>query len=127
MNVNIADAALSCILVFFLVPRLGLYGYIISIYATEILNTTLSLIGMFSSTKTKPAISHQLIAPLICIFVTGLVSTFILTNIHHPFPPYIELTLHAILIGVIYIISLLITKAIGREENEVIYYSFKKS
>ena len=126
MNVNIADAALSCVLVFFLVPRLGLYGYIISIYATEILNTTLSLIGMFSATKTRPKVAHQLISPLICITLTGILSNLILKNIHHPFPPTVELCIHVLLICIIYIITLLITKTVGREENEVIRYSLKK-
>lgn len=126
MNVNIADAALSCVLVFFLVPRLGLYGYIISIYATEILNTTLSLIGMFSATKTKPKVIHQLLSPLLCILLTGMISKLILKNIYHPFPPGIELSIHVVLICLIYIVMLLITKTIGHEENEVIHYSLKK-
>ena len=126
MNVNIADAALSCVLVFFLVPRLGLYGYIISIYATEILNTTLSLIGMFSATKTKPQVIHQLLSPLLCITITGIISNVILKNIHHPFPPTVELCIHVILICLIYLVTLLVSKTIGHEENEVIYYSFKK-
>ncbi len=126
MNVNIADAALSCVLVFFLVPRLGLYGYIVSIYATEILNTTLSLIGMFSSTKTKPKIKHQLLSPLLCIILSGVVSSFILENINHPFSPVIELCLHISLVTILYFVMLLVTKTIGKEENEVIYYSLKK-
>ena len=126
MNVNIADAALSCVLVFFLVPRLGLYGYVISIYATEILNTTLSLIGMFCATKTKPRVVHQLLSPLLCMTLTAIISSVILSNVNHPFSPTVELIVHAILITFIYIIMLLATKTIGHEENEVIYYSFKK-
>ena len=126
MNVNIADAALSCVLVFFLVPRLGLYGYIISIYATEILNTTLSLIGLFCATKTKPQIVHQLLSPLLCIILTAIISKVILGNINHPFSPVTELIIHIILISIIYIVTLLATKTIGHEEKEVIYYSFKK-
>lgn len=126
MNVNIADAALSCVLVFFLVPRLGLYGYIISIYATEILNTTLSLIGMFTATKTKPRVVHQVLSPFLCIALTGMISTLILKNINHPFPPTVELCIHVILICLIYIVMLLVTKTIGNEESEVIHFSFKK-
>ncbi len=126
MNVNIADAALSCVLVFFLVPRLGLYGYIISIYATEILNTTLSLIGMFRATKTKPKILHQLISPLLCIAITSFVSGVILDNINHPFSAVTELCIHIVLIALIYIVTLLITRTIGKEEAEVIRYSLKK-
>ena len=126
MNVNIADAALSCVLVFFLVPRLGLLGYIISIYATEILNTTLSLIGMFCATGAKPKVVHQVLSPLLCMTLTWIISKVILDNINHPFSPTVELIIHIILISIIYVVMLLFTKTIGSEENEVIYYSFKK-
>lgn len=126
MNVNIADAGLSCILVYFLVPRLGIYGYVISIYATEILNTTLSLIGMFRSTKTKPRVFHQFFSPILCIIPTGIISCLILANINHPFHSVTELSLHASLIIIIYVISLLLTRTIGKEESEVIHYSLKK-
>ena len=126
MNVNIADAATSCIMVFFLVPRLGIYGYVISIYATEILNTTLSLIGMFLSTKTKPLVFHQLVSPLLCIGVTGVISCFILSKINHPFNDTAELCLHIALMLLVYIITLLITKTVGKDESEVIKFSLKK-
>ncbi len=126
MNVNIADAGLSCILVYFLVPRLGIYGYVISIYATEILNTTLSLIGMFLSTKTRPRVFHQFVSPLLCIIPTGIISCLILANINHPFHSITELCLHVSLIIIIYGVTLLLTRTIGKEESEVIHYSLKK-
>ena len=126
MNVNIADAGLSCILVYLLVPQLGIYGYVISIYATEILNTTLSLIGMFLSTKTRPRVFHQLISPLICIIATGIISCIILSNVNHPFHSVTELCLHILLIIIIYGVTLLLTRTVGKEESEVIHYSLKK-
>lgn len=43
MIINILDLALSTSFIYFLVPKLGLLGYIISIYMSEVLNFTISL------------------------------------------------------------------------------------
>ena len=126
MIVNIADAGTACIIIFLLTPRLGIYGYIISIYATEILNTTLSLIGMIKCVSPKLRIFHQVCLPIICICGATLVSNIILRRIHHPFGSYIELILHILLVVMLYGVFLLITKAIGRDEKEVIYHSLIK-
>ena len=43
MKINIVDAACSLLFVFLLVPRLGIYGYIVTVYICEILNFILSI------------------------------------------------------------------------------------
>ena len=43
MGVNIADSAIGLLLTVILVPRLGIYGYVISLYICELINCTLSL------------------------------------------------------------------------------------
>ena len=126
MIVNIADAGTACIIIFLLTPKFGIYGYIISIYATEILNTTLSLIGMIRCVSPKLKIFHQVCLPIICICGATLVSNIILRRIYHPFGDFIELILHILLVVMLYGVFLLITKAIGRDEKEVIYHSLIK-
>ena len=123
MIVNIIDAGTACIIIFLLTPRLGIYGYVISIYVTEIINTTLSLIGMIKCTSTKLSVSHQVFLPTLCICTATLVSNVILKNINHPFIGVVELILHIILVVMIYGIFLLLTKAIDKDEKEVIYQS----
>ena len=44
MIINIVDLVLSTSFIYFMVPQLGLTGYIISIYMSEVLNFTISLI-----------------------------------------------------------------------------------
>ena len=46
MLINILDLALSTSFIYFAVPKLGLLGYIISIYMSEILNFTVSLLQL---------------------------------------------------------------------------------
>ena len=67
MNVNIADALTSVILVMILVPKFGVNGYVFTIYFTEILNTTLSLARMIAITKPKLRIAGHVFGPILCI------------------------------------------------------------
>ena len=64
MNVNIIDALCSVILVWVLLPRMGLAGYVIAIYATETLNTTLSLCRMLRMSGMRVHLWRQVFAPL---------------------------------------------------------------
>jgi len=123
MNVNIADALTSCIFALTLIPRLGIYGYIISIYATELMNTTLSLYKMFSVSKMRPKIMHQVFMPILCIIGATNGVKLVLSLFKHPFADGIELTLHIILTLSIYIVLLFATRTVGREEGEFLYAS----
>ncbi len=67
MNVNIIDALCSVILVWLLLPRMGLWGYIIAIYATETLNTTLSLCRMLRMSKMRVRLWQQVFGPLLAV------------------------------------------------------------
>ncbi|MBQ9162059.1 MAG: polysaccharide biosynthesis C-terminal domain-containing protein [Clostridia bacterium] len=80
MNVNIADALASVILVWILTPRMGLYGYIVTIYFTEILNTTLSLTRMLTVSKMRISLWRQVFGPL-----TAVLGVCCLLNMVLPF------------------------------------------
>ncbi len=67
MNVNIIDALCSVILVWLLLPRMGLAGYIIAIYATETLNTTLSLCRMLRLSGMRVHLWGQVVAPVLSV------------------------------------------------------------
>ncbi|MBO5938580.1 MAG: oligosaccharide flippase family protein [Clostridia bacterium] len=67
MGVNIADAMLSVILVWMLLPALGITGYIVTVYFTEIVNATLSIARLLSVTKIKPHPIRWIAKPLFCI------------------------------------------------------------
>lgn len=123
MNVNIIDALTSCLFAITLIPILGIWGYVISIYATEILNTSLSLYKMFSVSKMKPRVIHQVIMPILCVIGATNGAKLILSFINHPFGAVLELILHILLTITLYILLLLVTKTIGSEEGEFLYAS----
>ena len=63
MYVNIADLFISLILIFFLLPKLGITGYIIVIYISEILNTSISAFQLYKATHCSFDIFKQFIYP----------------------------------------------------------------
>lgn len=72
MIVNIIDSLLSVILVWFLLPRMGIVGYIVTVYFTEIVNATLSVTRLFCVAKIKIRWREWLIDPLLgIVFATS--------------------------------------------------------
>ena len=81
MCVNIADALMSVILVAILLPKMGIVGYIVTVYFTEIINATLSITRLLSKTHVKTHVMLWIGRPLICVIVsTRLTSLFFLFN-----------------------------------------------
>lgn len=123
MNVNIIDALTSCIFALTLIPVFGIWGYVISIYATEILNTSLSLCKMFSISRMRPRVFHQVAMPILCIIGATNGAKIILSMINYPFGEISELVLNILLTTALYVSLLLVTKTVGVEEGEFLYAS----
>jgi stage V sporulation protein B len=66
MNVNIIDAGTSVLLVWLLLPRMGLWGYVVAIYVTETLNTTLSLCRMLRMSGMRVRLWRMVFGPILC-------------------------------------------------------------
>ncbi len=64
MCVNIVDAATSVLLVWLLVPRMGVYGYIVVIYVSECINTVFSIWKLMSLIDFKISLKKILFSPL---------------------------------------------------------------
>ena len=124
MNVNIADTLTACVFALTLIPALGIWGYVISIYATEILNTTLSLMKMISISKIKPKIFHQVIMPIVCIIGATQLSRLIISAASGALDGAWELALSIILTTGLYIVLLLVTKTLSGDEFELLNASF---
>ena len=67
MRYNIIDAAVSVVLVYFLIPIYGVGGYIISVFVCEILNFSLSLGRLVTVTGAKISLPSVTAAPVFCI------------------------------------------------------------
>lgn len=124
MNVNIIDTLTACVFALTLIPKLGIWGYVISIYATEILNTALSLCKMVSVSKIRVKLIHQIILPILCIIGATNGSKIILRLLNLNPSSGLLLTVGILLTIALYIILLLITKTVGSEEKEFLYAAF---
>ncbi len=118
MNVNIADTLTACLFAVLLIPKIGITGYVISIYATEILNTTLSIIKMISVSKMRPKIFKQVLMPILCVIGSTNLSKLFLNLLPASLSDGLTLTLGIIISSLVYIAALFLTKTVGNEEGE---------
>lgn len=74
MNVNIVDASLSVLLVWLLMPTMGIWGYVVTIYFTEMLNAALSIARLLTIGELRPRLGQWVVKPLVGIVgATGIV------------------------------------------------------
>ena len=73
MKINIADALISVLLVYFLVPHFGVKGYIVAIFVCEIFNCTMSLMRLVKISQPEISFSKYVFKPII----SALVSTWV--------------------------------------------------
>ena len=119
MNINIADALISVLLVWVLVPRFGINGYLITVYFSELFNTVLSVFHLLSITKPRIRVGKWVFKPLLSIVgATTLVHLFfkesgiLIANVG------LSLTLHILLSIVCYLGFLLLLGDVEREDAE---------
>lgn len=127
MNINIADALISVVMVWFLVPRYGINGYLVTIYVSELFNTVFSVTHLLNVGMAKPRPLQWIYKPLICI----VGATFFTKAIFTHFKPSISsnalsLVIHISFAVFVYAILLLVTRAVEREDLQWLGSFFKK-
>ena len=120
MNVNILDTLTACLFAITLIPSIGIWGYVISIYATEILNTTLSLIKMMSVSQIRLKPLRIVALPILCIVLSTQASYLVLNLIPIGLGAVARLVLGILLAIALYFSSLVITRAVGKDEKEAL-------
>ena len=103
MWVNIADAFISVILVAVLLPVMGIYGYIVTVYFTEILNATLSITRLIVKSKVRPKILSWVGRPLLCVIAATRTAHFIIEALS-----FGNVWIHIALASVVYIVLMII-------------------
>ena len=74
MYCNIADLFISVVLIYFLLPIKGILGYILVIYVSEILNTSISIYQLYKATHFHFDIWKQFILPCICLVLSMIIT-----------------------------------------------------
>ncbi len=125
MRVNIIDSLLSVLLILILLPKMGINGYIVVIFITELLNTSLSIIRLLSKTEVKARIFKWIIKPTISIALATITSRllfdFLFTSLFNSIAFGKMLTIIKIIVCVIlYFIFASIMGAISKEEYSLV-------
>jgi stage V sporulation protein B len=127
MKINIADAAISLLLVIFLVPRFGIWGYIVTIYVSELFNTVCSITHLLMISKTPVRLCKWVYKPLICIVVSTAIIRFLLEkSTWHPQSPALSIIIHIATVILLYISLLRLTRAVVKEDVRWVKGLFKR-
>ena len=114
MKINILDALISLSAVFFLVPRIGIWGYIVAIYISETFNTFASLYRAVKITGVRLPILRYVILPLVCAIVSSKLTALLYSAL-----PRISSAFMSILGGLVFLfLYVLILKASGTVNRE---------
>jgi len=112
MKVNIIDATLSLILVLILVPLFGTWGYVICVYIAEIINATLSIGKMLTTTRINIS-PFWIIKPVIGI----LLSTMLIRILTSFFPLFDTTSVKLVLSIIIYLVFIIPKTAFIRKKS----------
>ncbi len=128
MNINIIDAALSVLLVLFLIPRYGINGYLVTIYVSELFNTVFSITRLLQISQTPVRLLKWIYKPLLCIVIATSVSYTLLRHIPITVGSRAaDAVLHCLLALALYLLLLLLTKSVEREDLQWLSTLFTKN
>ncbi len=129
MGINIIDASLSVVLVFLLTPHLGIYGYVVTICITELVNAALSIARLLRVSHVRIYPFRWIVKPML-----GMAAAALLTHLWMRAPIMQALTDKAALaalilqISVTFALYLLFSYAMGavrRREIRWLWHLFR--
>lgn len=116
MFYNIIDASMSVILVWTLIPKIGVYGYVVCIFITELVNLAFSLSRLITVTGVDIPIPKAILCPILCIAGAASLTSILLHTTRQTLT--LSILILAILICIVlYAILLRITSAVNKEDS----------
>lgn len=115
MKINIIDVVMCILLIYFGVPYLGTFGYILVIYASEFLNGILSINLLLNKIKMEFKYFEWIVFPLILLFISFFISSAIFENTHN----IISLCLNLVCFSILFFSSYCF-KRLFRKRNKAI-------
>ena len=127
MKINIIDSALSVLLIWLLLPRLGINGYIVVIFITELFNTALSILRLICKLELKPPILKWIVKPIFNVAVsTGVARLIFFLLARSVQISKVFVVVEIIVASLIYIGLSFLTKAISKNEISLIKRLIKR-
>ena len=118
MNVNILDALISVVLVWLLVPRMGILGYLVTVYFSETFNTVLSITHLLSISDTRVRLIKWVYKPLLCVVGATCSARAILSLMpSQGLPIGWSAAWHCLFTLALYLLLLVLTGCLDREDR----------
>ena len=114
MEVNILDAGLSLLLVGLLVPRLGVLGYLLTVFISECFNTFFSLLRLKKRTKLLLSPVFSVLLPTLSAAIAALITKLLFSRVSMDVFPLI---CAFFLFAASYFALIFITKAFTKEDR----------
>lgn len=111
MGINIIDLVSSIFLIYFLLPFQGLKGYIVVLFASEIINGLLSLILLIKETKLKIDFNNWIIKP----FFSILLLNFIFSYLNY-INSFIEFIFYGLIFVIVYLVLLVLLRSLLKKD-----------
>ncbi len=119
MKINIADAFISVILVWLLVPRYGIGGYIFTVYFSECFNTVFSISHLLSLERPPIRLFKWIYKPLFAIVIaTASVRTLFPLIEPARMPTALSISFHCIAVLLVYVLLLNLTGGLEKEDRQ---------
>ena len=112
MIINIIDLVSSILLISFLVPLYGIFGYLIVIFISEILNCVLSIAVLINVSNISFNLKLWIIKPLTALFFSLIITILLKIHSNAIFPLLVNILIYSIF----YILFSLILKIITKNE-----------
>ena len=117
MFYNIIDASMSVFLVWTLMPKFGIYGYVICVFVTEIINLAFSLNRLLTVTNAKVPLGRALLSPLICIVGATSLAMIVMKLAFSAALGSVAATVVGILLALLFYVALLrTTRGLSHED-----------
>ena len=112
MAINITDTLCSLAMVWILIPKMGIYGYITLIIVSEIFNSSASIWKLIKVTKMRFKVIKWFAMPVFSIFLSTFLLGILRSFIH------ISTLFAIILTTILYFLLLRLTNAVNKEETQ---------
>ena len=127
MKINIADSAVSLVLIPLLLPRFGLMGYIAVLYVCELLNAALSISRLLAVTGIAVSVRRWIAKPILSV----ILATFAVRLLSaHGSIPVIgaggTASARIAAVAVLYLLLTAVTGAVGRDDARFVRRIFAR-
>lgn len=128
LKYDIIDSLSRIGMIYYLIPVKGVTGYIIVLFASNILNSLLNVNRLLKVTKLKVKFFNWIFMPVLSVTASGFIITlmFKTTNLKS-LPLGIGVTLGIILITILYLTSLLLLESITKDDISWFKNCFKNT